>query len=67
MKEEIVINRRISGGMLGDRKRDISGYTLVINGATLSSPWEDPSLPPSSVSCNWWYVDHACTILEVFQ
>ena len=37
MKEEMVINKRISGGMLGDGKREISGYTSVINSATLSS------------------------------
>ena len=40
MKEEMVINKRMSGEMLGDGngKREISGYTSVINGAALSSP-----------------------------
>ena len=38
MKEEMVKNKRISGGMLADGKREISGYTSVINGAALSAP-----------------------------
>ena len=38
MKEEMVINKRISDGMLGDRKREISGYTSVISGTALSFP-----------------------------
>ena len=53
MKEEIVIDKRISGGMLGDGNREISGYASVINGAALSCPMEDSSLPPSLVSHNW--------------
>ena len=38
MKEGMVINKGISGGMLGDGKREISDYTSVINDAALSSP-----------------------------
>ena len=64
MIEEMVINKRISGGMLGDRKRETAGYTSVTNGTALSSPMG--RFNPASIII-LTYAGHVCATPKVFH